>query len=210
MNSVGIMLRALGRLRLAQAAIHRVMGHVAGWVFVFCAFFIAGDVIGRNFFGVSSQSSVELTGYMLALGTTWALGHTLVERCHVRIDIIIQRLPPNARYGLHIVSLALLVVFVGFIAKGAIDLVAESWLFQATDISLLRVPLVIPQGLWAIGFGMFFLLATTMLVECIVLFGVGRGRDVERMLHARSYDEEAAEAIAAAGVDSSDAAQPRP
>ena len=144
MNSVGIMLRPLGRLRLAQAAIHRVMGHVAGWVFVFCAFFIAGDVIGRNFFGVSSQSSVELTGYMLALCMMRGNSrYTLVERCHVRIDIIIQRLPPNARYGLHIVSLALLVVFVGFIAKGAIDLVAESWLFQATDISLLRVPLVI-------------------------------------------------------------------
>lgn len=206
----GILLRTIARLRRAQVRAHRVMGHVAGWVFVVCAFLIAADVIGRNFFGVNTQSSVELTGYMLALGTTWALGHALIERCHVRIDVIIQRLPPRPRYILHIVSLALLVVFVGFIAKGAADLVAESWLFQATDISLLRTPLVIPQGLWAIGLGMFFLLATTMLVECIILLSVRRGADVERMLHTRSYDEEAAEAIVAAGVTDSDPSKPRP
>lgn len=205
-----ILLRTITRLRLAQVRVHRTMGYVAGWVFVVCSFFIAADVIGRNFFGVNTQSSVELTGYMLALGTTWALGHTLVERCHVRIDVIIQRLPPAARYILHVVSLALLVIFIGFIAKGAADLVAESWLFQATDISLLRVPLVIPQGLWAFGLGMFFLLATTMLVECVILLMVRRGSDVERMLHTRSYDEEAAEAIAAAGVADGDAPKPRP
>ena len=51
----------------------------------------------------------------------------------------------------------MLTVFAGFLAKGAIDLVAESWLLPgATDISLLRTLLVIPQGLWAFGLGMFF------------------------------------------------------
>ena len=44
-------------------------------------------------------------------------------------------------------------MFIGFIAKGAYDLVDESILFRATDISLLRTPLWIPQGLWAFGIG---------------------------------------------------------
>jgi TRAP-type C4-dicarboxylate transport system permease small subunit len=183
--------------RSGQAAVHRLMGYVAGWVFIACAFFITADVIGRNLFKISSQSSVEITGYMLALGTTWALGHTLIERCHVRIDLLIQRLPAKPRHVLHVVSLALLVVFAWFLAKGAADLVEESWLFQATDISLLRIPLVIPQGLWAFGLGMFFLLAVTLLVECVLLLAAGRSAEIEKRLRARSYDEEAAEALAA-------------
>ena len=190
-------IRAVSGSRAALAMVHRGMGLAAGWVFVICAFFIAADVIGRNFLGVSSQSSVELTGYMLAFGTTWALGHALIERCHVRIDLLIQKLPARPRYVLHIVSLAMLTVFAGFLAKGAIDLVAESWLFGATDISLLRTPLVIPQGLWAFGLGMFFLLAAVLVVESVLLLLAGRGGAVERQLLARSYDEEAAEALAA-------------
>ena len=169
------------------------MGFAAGWVFVACAFFITADVLGRNFLGVSSQSSVELTGYMLALGTTWALGHTLIERCHVRIDLLIRKLPSKPRFVLHLVSLSMLVLFAGFLAKGALILVEESWLFRATDISLLRVPLVIPQGLWAFGLGMFFLLAATMLLEGVLLLAAGRGAAVEQQLQARTYDEEAAE-----------------
>jgi TRAP-type C4-dicarboxylate transport system permease small subunit len=191
------LIAAASGLRRALATIHRGMGIVAGWVFVLCAFFIVADVIARNFFGVSSQSSVELTGYMLAFGTTWALGHALVERCHVRIDLLVKKLPARPRYVLHIVSLAMLAVFAGFLAKGAIDLVDESWLFQATDISLLRTPLVIPQGLWAFGLGMFFLLVTVMVIESLALLLAGRGAAVERQLLARSYDEEAAEALAA-------------
>ena len=122
----------------------------------------------------------------------------------------VNRLPPEPATGCTLSALALLVVFVGFIAKGAIDLVAEIVAVQATDISLLRTPLVIPQGLWAFGSVCSSSSLTTMFVECIVLFGVRARREVERMLHARSYDEEAAEAIAAAGVGRSEAAQPRP
>ena len=49
-------------------------------------------------------------------------------------------------------------ILIGFVAKGAWDLVDESLLFNATDISLLRTPLAIPQGLWAFGLIVFLLL----------------------------------------------------
>ena len=45
------------RASASRAAVHRGMGLAAGWVFVICAFFIAADVIGRNFLGVSSPRS---------------------------------------------------------------------------------------------------------------------------------------------------------
>ncbi|MCC2654544.1 MAG: hypothetical protein K0Q60_4710 [Microvirga sp.] len=182
------------------ARLAAVMGYLAGWGFIFTAGFITFDVIARRFFGFSSQSTTEVTGYALAFGISWALGHALVARAHVRIDIIIDRLPARARYPLHILSLAALAVFIGFIAFGAYGLLDESLLFGATDISLLRTPLWIPQGLWAFGIAVFLLLILAMLVEGLLLLLAGRGAEVEAQLHARTYDEEAADALDAVGV----------
>jgi TRAP-type C4-dicarboxylate transport system permease small subunit len=178
-----------------------VMGYLAGWGFIFCACFITFDVIARRFFGFSSQSTTEVTGYALAFGISWALGHALAARAHVRIDVVINHLPARVRYPLHVLSLAALAVFVGFIAFGAYRLFDESLLFRATDISLLRTPLWIPQGLWAFGIAAFLMLILAMLIESLLLLAGGRGGEVEAKLHTRTYDEEAAEALQAVGAE---------
>jgi len=176
------------------------MGLAAGWCFVLCAFFITFEVLARSIFRFSTQSTTEITGYMLAFGLSWGLAHALSTRSHVRIDMLINRLPLRARVPLHLLSLALLAVFVGFLAKGAWDLVDESLLFGATDISLLRTPLAIPQGLWAAGIVVFLVLIIAMLIENCLLAFAGDSKQLERNLSSRGYVEEAQEALDALGV----------
>lgn len=192
---VNPLLRAASALRALVAAIATFMGIVAGWGFVLCAFFIAAEVLARAFLRVSTGSTVELSGYMLAFGLSWGLSHALVQRSHVRIDILINRLPRPMRVPLHLLSLALLAVLIGFVAKGAWDLVDESLLFGASDISALRTPLAIPQGLWAAGLIVFLVLILCMLVENFLLALTGDARQVERNLSSRTYTEEAEEAL---------------
>lgn len=191
--------------RRAVARVGTVMGYVAGWGFILCAAFITFDVIARRFFDFSSQATTEITGYALAFGIAWALAHTLTTRAHIRIDVLINHLPDRLRHPMHLASLAALGVFIGFIAKGAYDLVDESILFGATDISLLRTPLWIPQGLWTLGIGVFLLLIILLFVESFLLVLAGRGREAEALLHARTYQEEAAEALEAVGAKGRDA-----
>ncbi|AMJ59412.1 TRAP transporter small permease subunit [Bosea sp. PAMC 26642] len=176
------------------------MGYAAGWGFILCAAFITFDVLARRFLGFSSQATTELTGYALAFGISWALAHTLTSRAHVRIDVLINYLPAKVRYPMHLLSLAALAVFMGFLAKGAWELVDESLLFNATDISVLRTPLWIPQGLWAFGILVFLVLILLMLVESTLLVVAGRGAEAEALLHSRGYDEEVAEALEAVGA----------
>ena len=205
----------LARLIVAASACRRLvarlgtgMGLAAGWGFILCAAFITFDVLARRFLGFSSQATTELTGYALAFGISWALAHTLTSRAHVRIDVLINFLPARIRYPMHLLSLAALAVFIGFLAKGAWELVDESLLFNATDISILRTPLWIPQGLWAFGIIVFLVLILLMLVESTLLVIAGRGAEAEDLLHSRTYDEEAAEALEAVGA--LDAREPRP
>src|SRR5688572_7844558 len=113
------------------------MNAAAGWMFFACAAFIAFDVLARNFLGFSSKSTTEVTGYMLAFGVSWGLAQTLYERGHVRVDILINRMPPGWRRYLHLLALLLLAVFAAYATYGAINLAYESWEFGATDMSAL-------------------------------------------------------------------------
>lgn len=184
------------------------MGYVAGWGFIAISGLITFDVLARRFLGFSSQATTELSGYALAFGIAWGLAHTLSMRAHVRIDVIVNRFPPRIRHWLHLTSLAFLGVLVAYLFYGAWTLVEESLLFGATDISVIRTPLAIPQGLWAFGIGVFFVLIALLLAECLLLILAGRGGEVETLLHTRTYEEEVAEALEAVGEASAEAATP--
>ncbi len=175
------------------------MTAVAGWVLLACAVFVTFDVLARNFLGFNSKATVEITSYCLAFGIAWGLAGAFVARVHVRIDVFIQRLPEGARGYLHALAVLAMAVFAGFLAYGAWFIVDESWTFNATDISVLRTPLWIPQGLWAFGIGMFTLLVAMDTVVVLWLLARGRSHEVEQMLRPRTYEEEAAEALEAVG-----------
>ncbi len=177
------------------------MNYVAGWVYVACAVFITADVLGRSLIGTSSQSTVEVTGYMLAFGISWSLAHTLAKRCHIRVDVLVNRLPSGPRQWLHGLALALLCGFALFAFWAAWSVVEESWLFQAHDTSALSIPLVLPQGLWAAGVGFFALLATVLTIEVLLLLVIGRGQAVDGLLGPRTIDDEAQEALDAVRME---------
>ena len=177
------------------------MNLAAGWLFVFCAFFITLEVLARNFFGFSTQSTTELSGYMLAVGISWGLAHALAERIHVRVDVLINKLPAGVRYYLHAVALAALLILALAMAYGAWYITSESLDFRAADMSGLRTPLAVPQGLWSAGILVFAAMCAVMLLEVLVLLARGRGGEVERMLGSRTYEDEAREVLEALGTE---------
>lgn len=190
---------AAGMGRRAVARIGTLMGYVAGWGFLAISALITFDVLGRRFFGISTQATTELSGYALAFGMAWGLAHTLSMRAHVRIDVVVNLFPPRIRQWLHLLSLGFLGVLTGYLFYGAWTLVEESMLFNATDISVIRTPLAIPQGLWAAGIGVFFVLIIALFVEALLLVLAGRTGEAEALLTSRTYQEEVAEALEAVG-----------
>jgi TRAP-type C4-dicarboxylate transport system permease small subunit len=190
-------LRAARALRRGVAGLAALMAWVAGWNYVACALFITADVIGRNLLGVSSAATVEVTGYMLAVGIAWALAHTLARRAHIRVDVWVNRAPVRLRAWLHLLSLLLLGGFAAFCAWAGWGLVEESLLFGATDNSALRLPLALPQGLWAAGIGAFCAMILVLAVEGALDIALSRPAELDRLLGARSLEDETSEALEA-------------
>jgi TRAP-type C4-dicarboxylate transport system permease small subunit len=194
------MLRTAQALRRASSALAAIMNDVAGWVFILCAAFITLDVLFRNFGGFSTSATTEISSYMLAFGIAWGLAYALSVRAHIRVDVLINRLPIVWRQYLHALALAALTALAMFMAWCAWTLVEESVFFHATDTSVLAIPLVIPQGLWAIGITMLALQALLQLLEVGCLLWSGNARAIEHMLGARGYEEETQEALEAVGM----------
>lgn len=194
------MLALVSRLRRYAERLALLMNHAAGWGFVACALFITGDVVARSTIGTSSQATIEITGYLLAFGIAWALTHTLAQRSHIRVDVLINKLPLGIRQYLHMLALLLLGVFVLFAAWAAIQLVEESILFGAVDTSALKIPLVVPQGLWAFGICVMAGFILLVLLETLLLLAAGQGAEIDRLLGPRTIDDEAEEALEAVSM----------
>ena len=73
-------------------------------------------------------------------------------------------------------------------------------LFNAKDTSALAIPLVIPQGLWAVGITMLAVFAVVLLLEVVCLLVAGDAAEIDKLLGPRGYQEETQEALEAVGL----------
>lgn len=194
------LLRLARGLRAGLDRVGRLMAYLAGWNYVACALFITADVVGRSLLGVSSAATVEITGYMLACGISWSLAHTLAARAHIRVDVLVNRLPLRPRALLHVLALALLGGFALFLAWAGWSLLDESLLFDAHDNSALHIPLALPQGIWSFGLFVFLLMIGALLLEAALDLALGRFTEADALLGSRSIDDEAGEALEAVAM----------
>jgi TRAP-type C4-dicarboxylate transport system permease small subunit len=185
-----------GVRRWLEWSIHK-MALVAGWSYFATAIFITIDVMSRSFLGMSSGATTEISGYLLAFGISWSLAHTLAERAHVRIDLLVEKLPLEGRVWLHLLALLALAGLVTILCWSAVNVIEETLLFNAHDLSALRIPMIVPQGLWAVGLFMFALFATVLTLEVVILLALGRPADIEGLMRPRNAHDESEEAIRA-------------
>jgi TRAP-type C4-dicarboxylate transport system permease small subunit len=171
------------------------MTGLAGLAYLAMTGLIVFDIVARRFLGFSTEATVELTGYLLALGMSAGLAGTLVQRAHVRIDVVIQKLGVRGRAWMHALALACVVLTASLFSWGAWKLVSESWMLKATDLSSMHTPLWIPQGAWWLGLCLFT--AVALVQWFLVLHSLVR-RDYQRvddMLKPKSCHEEAEETL---------------
>ena len=168
---------------------------VAGFCYLLITALICFDIFARKLLGFSTESTTELTGYLMAVGMSWGLAGTLFERGHVRIDVLVQRMSLRVRVWLHLASLLALVVSTGFYVYGAISIAKDSFAFNATDLTTIRTPLVLPQGIWAAGFVLFLLAALALTLRSVAQLTRGDLDTMDRALMARTYEDEAAETL---------------
>ena len=159
------------------------------------AFMIAADVLSRKLFSVSLGASSEVSGYVLAIGTSWALTLALLDRAHVRIDSLYMVLPVRLCALLDMLALVAFMVFAAFTTWQGGKVLANSIRVDAHSLTPLGTLLAIPQTLWVAGFVLFSVVLLLLFVRAALLFARGRWEDVQRLLGPRTAQQELEEAL---------------
>ncbi|MEO0386125.1 MAG: TRAP transporter small permease [Pseudomonadota bacterium] len=132
------------------------------------AAFILADIllrqVGRSFGGTD-----EISGYAMAIATSWGMAYTLLELGHVRIDILRTRLVPFGRALLDLFSLTVLASVVALIAWKCWPVLATSLKNGSRANTPLETPLAWVQTPWLLGWAWFALVAWATLFAAATL-----------------------------------------
>ncbi len=180
----------LDRLVAHSFTLARASGWICGLLLTVSAFLIGLDIALREMFVITLGGANELSGYALAVSSSWGCTVALVHRMHVRIDSVYTHLSARTRALLDMVGLAAFIYFLAFVTFYAWKVLEQSIESNTHSISALGAPLAIPQAVWFAGFAIFLLVAAVYLLRAIVAFAKGDLRRVRELLGARSVEEE--------------------
>lgn len=185
----------------------RAAALAGGALILASAALVSVDVLLRKFANVTLGGADELSGYALAIGSTWSFAFVLLNRGNVRIDALYERLPRPLAALCDMLAIVALLGFVSVITVHGAAVLARSWSMDAHSNSALAVPLAVPQALWWLGYAWFVLCATALLLRSAHAYFARDWADVNRLIGARSIEEDAA-AEAVGAVRSGKAAAP--
>ena len=167
-----------------------------GLLIIASALVVGVEVVIRKALDLTIGGADELSGFALAVATSWGLAFALLERAHIRIDSLYIHLPVRLCALLDILGLALFAGFIALVTWHGFGVFQTSYNLGARSLSPLGTPLVVPQLLWVLGFVMFLLIAALLLVRALTALITGDLPTVQRLVGSRSVSEELASELA--------------
>lgn len=108
------------------------------------------QVVG-SYLGYYVRGTDAYAGYCMAAASFFALAHTLRRGEHIRVTLVLQRLPPGVRRGFELFCLAAAVFLSAYFAWFSWTMAWWSYAFNAVSDAQDMTPLWIPQLAMAIG-----------------------------------------------------------
>ncbi len=130
--------------------------------------------------GLMIPSAAEFSGFFLAAASFLALAPTLRFGGHIRMNLVIRRLPRCWRRTTEAFCLLLGAALSGWFAWHALLMAADSWQFGEVSFGIVPVPLWIPQTAMVAGLAV---LAIAMVDDLVMLL---RGGEPSYWRHERA------------------------
>ncbi|MYL23083.1 TRAP transporter small permease subunit [Halomonas alkaliantarctica] len=113
--------------------------------------------IGGNRIGLSIPGLSEISGFLLVGASFLGLAYTFIHGGHIRVTLVIGRLPPAMRAWVEAFCLTVALLLCVYLAWNLYWLLDDSIAFNETSYGLLRIPLWIPQSAMLTGVALFCL-----------------------------------------------------
>ncbi|WP_211100610.1 TRAP transporter small permease subunit [Acuticoccus sediminis] len=174
------------------ARVNRAIAVILGLALLVTAGLILLEIVLREATAGMLGGTDEISGYVMAGVASCGFAYALLERAHVRIDILQRRLPSLGRAALDLLSMASLAVVAGLVSVHGWSVLAKTIARSSRSNTALEVPLWIPQSIWLAGWVWFTLCALFMLVAAAILVARGRLAEAESAVGLLSEAEDVA------------------
>ncbi|WP_104203451.1 TRAP transporter small permease [Billgrantia saliphila] len=115
------------------------------------------SVTGFARLGLSVTGLSEIAAYLLVGAAFLGLAYTFVHHAHIRVTLLISRLPSAARAWFEVFCLLVALAISVLLGYGLVELARESRDFDDVSSGFLSIPLWIPQTVLATGVGLLCL-----------------------------------------------------
>ena len=138
--------------------IARIIEVTLALAFIFAVLLNFANVLGRYLFGISLLGADEVQIFIM-VGMTF-LGAAVVTRrnLHLRMDVLVQYLPVPVRLALRVVEQVLLAAIACFVLTQSYFYARQIFRIGRTS-DMAGVPMWIPHGTVALGFGLILVVA---------------------------------------------------
>ncbi|NJN47060.1 MAG: TRAP transporter small permease [Candidatus Competibacteraceae bacterium] len=148
--------------------LYRCCEMLAALFMVTIAVLILAQTIGRQL-GLVVPDANEMAGYSFAALTFLALAPTFRAGAHIRVSLLITRLPAKLRFGFELWALTAGLGLVLYATWWIIDLAIGSFRYHDVSPGVVAFPLWIPQAAMAFG----LIVMSLCLLETLI--GTWRG-----------------------------------
>ncbi|GAB4293823.1 MAG: TRAP transporter small permease [Roseovarius sp.] len=183
--------RLLAWARMAS----RLAVWAAGIAILLTTLLITYEVLTRKLLGISTGGADELSGYALAIASSWSLSFTLLRRAHVRVDAIHARLRARRQAWLDCLSVLCLTAFAATLCYFCTRFLLDTIALNARSTSSLGVALWIPQLLWVSGLALFALTCVLLAVLSVRALLAGDVGTVRQLVGSRGIGDEISDGI---------------
>lgn len=126
------------------------------------------DIIARPF-EMSLGGTDELSGYAMAIATSWGVSYALTSMAHVRIDLLRSRCASRGQALFDAIAILALAGVAVVISYRAWPVLAKTIKNGSTANTTLETPLWIPQSLWLAGW-VWFAISAVVIALCVVKY----------------------------------------
>lgn len=187
--------RAAPPVVAAASRLSNALAHLFGYLMLVFAVIVTVETISRKLLGFSLQGVDELGGYALAVTSSLAFTTALVERGHIRIDLLHMNFPRPVQALLNWLSVLLIAAFALLLMKVATDVLAETIEFSSTAPTPWATPLIWPQSFWYAALGLFALVSIVLAAHATYVFATRRWSELARLYGPKLADEEVKEEL---------------
>lgn len=141
---------------------------IGGALLLYC-FAVGVEILGRRFFGFSLQGVDEIGGYLMALIVAIGFTSALYGNAHIRIDLLLARLPRRLILWLNVAALASMTAYALFLVWQGTGVLLHSYRLKAVAPTPLLTPLALPQALWVAALLLFLAATATLFIQVLIL-----------------------------------------